>query len=66
MAIRAIEENVGLCSLEEEMRETAKARLDYPALSLKELAENLNVSKSGLNHRLRRIEEISRECGRND
>ena len=66
MAIRAIEENVGLCSLEEEMRETAKARLDYPALSLKELAEKLNVSKSCLNHRLRRIEEISRECGRND
>ena len=31
-----------------------------------ELAEKLNVSKSCLNHRLRRIEEISRECGRND
>lgn len=66
MAIHVIEENVGLCSLEEEMRETAKARLDYPALSLKELAEKLSVSKSCLNHRMRRLEEISRECRRND
>lgn len=59
LAIRAIEETSGLDSLETELKETAEARLNNPALSLKELAQRLGISKSCLNHRMRKIEEIS-------
>ena len=59
LAIRAIEETSGLDALETELKETAEARLNNPALSLKELAQRLGISKSCLNHRMRKIEEIS-------
>ncbi len=59
LAIRAIEETSGLDSLDAELKETAEARLNNPALSLKELAQRLGISKSCLNHRMRKIEEIS-------
>lgn len=49
--------------LSELLRETAQARLDEPELSLSELAQKLGVSKSCLNHRLRKLMEISeKEC----
>ncbi len=59
LAIGIIEETVGLDSLSVELRETAKARMDYQQESLSELAEILNLSKSCLNHRLRKIVEIA-------
>lgn len=59
LAIRAVEEASGLDSLETELKETAEARLDNPALSLKELALTLGISKSCLNHRMRKLEEIA-------
>ena len=40
---------------------TAKARLDNPDETLNELAEILNISKSCLNHRLRKIVEIAEQ-----
>lgn len=42
------------------LREAAQARLDHPELSLSELAEKLSVTKSCLNHRLRKLMEIYR------
>ena len=41
----------------------AQARLDNPELSLSELAESFEppLSKSGANHRLKRIEQIAEE-----
>lgn len=64
LAIRAVEETAGLDSLETELKETAEARLDNPALSLKELALTLGISKSCLNHRMRKLEEIAAKIRR--
>lgn len=58
-AIKKIEQTIGLESLKEDLLITAKARQDYPDDTLNELAVKLNVSKSCLNHRLRRIVEIA-------
>lgn len=40
------------------LKETALARIENPTLSLGELAALLNVSKGGLNHRMRRLMEL--------
>ncbi|EGO64534.1 DNA-binding protein WhiA [Acetonema longum] len=60
-AIRYIEATVGLQSLSEGLRETAELRLQHPEASLQELerAHGDQVSKSGINHRLRKLEKIS-------
>ncbi len=46
-------------SLPAQLKETADARADHPEASLSELAEILGVSKSCLNHRLRKIVEMA-------
>lgn len=61
VAIKKLEERTGFAELSEELRTLAKARLEYPALSLRELAAKLNTSKSCLNHRMRRLMELSEE-----
>ncbi|MBR4800436.1 MAG: DNA-binding protein WhiA [Clostridia bacterium] len=43
------------------LKETAQARMDNPESSLQDLADALGVSKSCLNHRLRKLVEISEE-----
>ena len=55
--IRFIRDTVGLSWLDEDLRELAQLRLENEALSLRELAEMLTapLSRSGVNHRLRRI-----------
>lgn len=60
-AIRRIEERKGLESLPEELRELARLRLDNPDMSLRELGEQLTppLSRSGINHRLKRIMEYA-------
>ena len=61
--IKLIEKKIGLGRLPKNLREIAELRLDYPDESLKELGEMLNppVGKSGINHRLRKIEKIADE-----
>ncbi len=46
-------------TLSEELKELANARLDNPTMSLQELADLLAVSKSCLNHRMRKLMELS-------
>jgi cell division protein WhiA len=59
-AIKLIIEKKGLDSLDQELRQTALARLDYPEFTLAELASHLgNVSKSCINHRLRKLIALS-------
>ncbi len=53
-----IDEEIGLNNLTDALREVAKARVDNIDLSLQELAEILNISKSGIRNRFRRLEEI--------
>jgi len=62
-SIKLIEKEIGLSRLSKPLREVAEMRLDYPDESLKELGEMLNppVGKSGVNHRLRKIEKIADE-----
>ncbi len=52
-----------LSTLPEELEQTAKIRLEYPELSLAALSAIMipSISKSGLSHRLKRIEEIGAE-----
>lgn len=59
--IRYLERTVGLESLPLGLREVARIRLENPDLSLKELGQLLTpkLGKSGVNHRLRRLEAIA-------
>lgn len=60
-AINRIEETVGLSSLPEDLKEVAEVRLKNKALSLADLGKLLNppLTKSGVNHRLKRIVDIA-------
>ena len=59
--IRYIADNIGLDSLPEGLREIAELRLEYSDSNLAELGRLLNppLGKSGVNHRLRKLELIA-------
>jgi DNA-binding protein WhiA len=61
VAIQKIKEKTHFKDLSEDLRALAKARLENPTLSLRELSEKLDASKSCLNHRMRRLMEIAEE-----
>lgn len=60
-AIRKIQKTSGLESLPEELKEIAVLRLENPELSLRELGARLSepISRSGVNHRLKRLLAIA-------
>jgi DNA-binding protein WhiA len=60
-AIGQLEQQGTLSGLSETLQETARVRRDNPELSLAQLAALLDppVSKSCLNHRLRRLQELA-------
>ncbi|MBO2535115.1 MULTISPECIES: DNA-binding protein WhiA [Rummeliibacillus] len=60
--IRYIDNMIGIDQLPEKLREIARLRVEYQEVTLKELGEMVStgvVSKSGVNHRLRKIDEIA-------
>lgn len=60
--IEIIDRAVGIQTLPENLREVAETRLEHPEVSLKELGElmpNKKISKSAVNHRLRKIRELA-------
>lgn len=63
--IELIEEKMGLDLLDEKTKEACLYRKKYPETSLSELSKiismetNTNITKSGLNHRFRKIKEIA-------
>ncbi len=61
VAIKKIEEKTHYKDLSEELTTLAKLRLKHPEKTLQELANMLGVSKSCLNHRMRRLIEIAEE-----
>lgn len=63
-AIEVINETVGLQSLDKKFFDVAAARLADKNASLQELAERLNISKSCINHRMRKILELAKSLGR--
>ena len=58
--INVINDTVGIDSLNKGLKETAIARLDNPDATLDELADILQTSKSCVNHRLRKLNEIAK------
>ncbi|MNJ66203.1 putative sporulation transcription regulator WhiA [compost metagenome] len=59
--IRLLQKELGLENLPDKLREVAEVRLAHPDMNLKEVGELLKgkVSKSGVNHRLRKIDELA-------
>lgn len=67
--IRYIDNVIGLDQLPEKLREIARLRVEYQDVTLKELGEMVStgvVSKSGVNHRLRKIDEIAEALRRGE
>ncbi len=60
-AVQHIADNGGLSQLPPELEELARMRLEHPEYSLRELGEAFDppLSRSGINHRLRRIVEFA-------
>jgi hypothetical protein len=56
--IQKIDDEIGLNNLSAVLRDAAKARIENIDMSLQELGETMNISKSGIRNRFRRIEEI--------
>lgn len=69
--IRIIEETASLDLLDDKTKETLEYRKKYPEASLKELSEIISletskpITKSGLNHRLRKIKELADNLSKN-
>lgn len=62
--IKYIDERIGLEALPDKLREIAQLRIDYQEVTLKELGEMVTsgkISKSGINHRLRKLDEIAEQ-----
>lgn len=60
VAIRHLQETVGLENLPDDLREMAYLRLENPEMSLRELGEALSISRSGANHRIQRLLEMAK------
>ncbi len=61
VAIEKLKRGGGFADLSVELRVLAKTRMDNPTMSLQELADRLGVSKSCLNHRMRKLMELAGE-----
>lgn len=59
--IEYLKKHYGLLNLPDGLRQMAEVRLEHPDSSLSELGEYLNppVGKSGVNHRLRKLGELT-------
>lgn len=60
-AVEKIEKTIGIDNLSDELREVAVLRRDYKDLSLEQLGRKMTppLSKSGVNHRLKKLLEIA-------
>ncbi|MDQ0178319.1 DNA-binding protein WhiA [Bacillus chungangensis] len=60
--IRYIDQKIGIQALPDKLREIAELRVEHEDVTLKELGEMVTsgkISKSGINHRLRKIDQIA-------
>jgi len=66
--IRLIESKIGLKALPDNLREVAVLRLEHPDATLQELAELSagGISKSGINHRLRKLGRMAEDLKTNE
>jgi DNA-binding protein WhiA len=63
--IKYLQTQPGYANLSNALQETAALRLQHPDVSLSELIEFTEgeVGKSGLNHRLKKLQDIAQEWG---
>lgn len=68
LALEQIQNTIGIEALPEDLRELAALRLENPDLTLRELGRMLRqpLSRSGVNHRLRRIVELAEQTRSRD
>lgn len=62
--IRFIDRTVGLEALPDKLQEIANLRIEHQEVSLKELGEMVSggkISKSGINHRLKKIDQFAEQ-----
>ena len=59
VALRKLKLHASWQDVSDELKTLAQARLDNPAKSLQELADDFKVSKSCLNHRMRRLMDLA-------
>ncbi|MEY8559298.1 DNA-binding protein WhiA [Jeotgalicoccus halotolerans] len=60
--IKFIDAEIGIDELPERLREVARIRVEHQDMTLKEIGEAVStgtISKSGINHRLRKLDEIA-------
>ena len=60
--IKFIDEEIGIDELPERLREVARLRVEHQDMTLKEIGEAVStgtISKSGINHRLRKLDQIA-------
>ncbi|SFH62362.1 DNA-binding protein WhiA [Pisciglobus halotolerans] len=60
--IRYLDQTIGIDCLPDKLKEVARMRLEYPDATLKELGDLIpsgKISKSGINHRLRKLNELA-------
>jgi DNA-binding protein WhiA len=62
-SIKKIIATQGIDYITDDLREIAVLRLNNPEMSLRELSEALKISRSGANHRLKRIIDIAGKIG---
>ena len=65
LAIEKLKASSVFSDVSEELKTLANLRCENPAMSLQELADELKVSKSCLNHRMRRLMELAEKHGEN-
>ena len=58
-AIRALEQAGALSALPETLQEAVRLRKEFPSEGLEELAARAGISKSGMNHRMRKLSELA-------
>ena len=68
MTSRYVLEHRDLATLPQALQEYIKLRIAYPAATLKELGEAADppLSKSAINHRVRRVEQLAQEIARKE
>jgi len=60
-AIRALMDKQEFLELSAELQHLAKTRLQYPMMTMQELADHLHISKSCLSHRMRRLMSVAQQ-----
>lgn len=60
-AIRLIDKHIGLDNISPQLKSIAEKRLNNPEATLSDLAKELGISKSGANHRMRKLIQMAKE-----